>query len=254
MYINMLSPLEHFHANYISYIIFCSHSFFGIDSFALTFLSIFFIVFIIFFLSFHINLNFGPYGYENVFINFYLIFIQIIRSQISEGIRILRFFSLIVTTFLFIFFSNLFSLSFFTFSTTGHILITLSLSLTFFIGIIIVGLLNNEFNFFYLFYPSGVKGLLLYFLVIIEIISFFIRPFSLAIRLFANMLAGHILLNIFSSFSYFVSAALGIFFIVPFFLCVSIVVLEVGVAIIQAYVFVVLLLVYFSDIIKIGSH
>jgi len=205
-------------------------------------------------LSLSANINHGGWGYENVFVGFYLLFIQIIKSQISESVRILRFFSLIVTTFLFILFSNLFSLSFFTFSTTGHILITLSLALTFFIGIVIIGALNNEINFLYLFYPAGVGGVLLYFLIVIEIISFIIRPFSLAIRLFANMLAGHILLNIFSSFSYFVSSTLGLVIVIPFFLCTSIVLLEVGVAVIQAYVFVVLLLVYFSDIIKISSH
>lgn len=109
-------------------------------------------------------------------------------------------------------------------------------------------------NFFYLFSPGGVTGPLYYFLVLIELLSFFIRPFSLAIRLFANMLAGHILLNIFASFAYFVSFNAAAFFVLPFCLCTAIFMLELGVGVIQAYVFVVLFLVYISDIVKIEKH
>jgi F-type H+-transporting ATPase subunit a len=84
-------------------------------------------------------------------------------------------------------------------------MITLSLSGSLFIGLIIIGLLNNRSKFFLLFYPKNVPIFLLFFLILIEVLSFIIRPFSLAIRLFANMLAGHTLLNIFGAFAYFIS-------------------------------------------------
>lgn len=250
----MLSPLEHFSINYISYIIFCTHSEFGIDSFivALVGLSFMFVV-IIKVLELIRFINFSDSLFLDSCISLYKFFIQMIRSQLP-GWRFVRIFPVVVSLFVFILFANLFSLSFFTFSVTGHIIITLSLSLVLFLTVIFWGILNNQFNFFYLFSPGGVSGLLYYFLVLIELLSFFIRPFSLAIRLFANMLAGHILLNIFASFAYFVSFNAAVFFIVPFVLCTAIFVLELGVGVIQAYVFVVLFLVYISDIVKVEKH
>lgn len=131
-------------------------------------------------------------------------------------------------------------------------MITLSLSGSIFIGLIIIGLLNNRAKFFLLFYPSNVPIFLLFFLILIEILSFLIRPFSLAIRLFANMLAGHTLLNIFGTFAYFISNNYVYLFFLSFTFCVLITFLEVGVSIIQSYVFIVLLAIYISDITLIG--
>jgi len=127
-------------------------------------------------------------------------------------------------------------------------MITLSLSGSIFIGLIIIGLLNNRIKFFLLFYPSNVPIFLLVFLILIEILSFLIRPFSLAIRLFANMLAGHTLLNIFGSFAYFISNTHIYLFLISLLLCILITFLEVGVSIIQSYVFIVLLAIYIADI------
>lgn len=250
----MLSPLEHFSINYISYIIFCSHSEFGVDSFivAIVGLSALFVI-LIKSLEVIKFVNFSNALFLDSCVALYNFFIQMLHSQVS-GWRFVRIFPVVVSLFVFILFANLFSLSFFTFSITGHIIVTISLSLTLFLAIIFWGILNNQFNFFYLFSPGGVSGLLYYFLILIELLSFFIRPFSLAIRLFANMLAGHILLNIFASFAYFVSFNAAIFFFVPFVLCTAIFVLELGVGVIQAYVFVVLFLVYVSDIVKIEQH
>jgi ATP synthase subunit 6 len=131
-------------------------------------------------------------------------------------------------------------------------MITLSLSGSIFIGLIIIGLLNNRSKFFLLFYPSNVPIFLLFFLIIIEVLSFLIRPFSLAIRLFANMLAGHTPMNIFGTFAYFVSNNYIYFFLLSFVFCILITFLEVGVSIIQSYVFIVLLSIYISDITIIG--
>ena len=164
----------------------------------------------------------------------------------------MKFFPLLYTIFILIFFLNFFSLSPYTTSVSGHIMITLSLSGSIFLGLIIIGILNNRSKFFLLFYPSNVPIFLLFFLIIIEVLSFIIRPFSLAIRLFANMLAGHTLLNIFATFSYFVSNNYIYLFFISFVFCLLITVLEVGVSLIQSYVFVVLLSIYISDITIIG--
>jgi len=164
----------------------------------------------------------------------------------------LKFFPLLYTIFILIFFLNFFSLSPYTSSVSGHIMITLSLSASIFIGLIIIGILNNRSKFFLLFYPSNVPAFLLVFLILIEILSFMIRPLSLAIRLFANMLAGHTLLNIFGAFAYFISNNYIYLFLLSFLFCVLITFLEVGVSIIQSYVFIVLLAIYISDITLIG--
>lgn len=130
-------------------------------------------------------------------------------------------------------------------------MLTLSISFTFFMGVVFIGLLNNDENFFDLFIPKGVPSFLVPFLSVIEILSFWIRPFSLAIRLFANMLAGHTLLNIFSSFGTFVVKNFKILYIIPFILCFFITLLEFCVSIIQAYVFIILLVIYLSEVVII---
>jgi ATP synthase subunit 6 len=171
----------------------------------------------------------------------------IVKNQ-SNSIRNFKSFTMLYFVFIFIVFLNFFSLSPFTTSVSGHIMIALSLSLVFFISFIFEGFLNNRLNFLYFFYPSNVPVFLLFFLIVIEVLSFLIRPFSLAIRLFANMLAGHTLLNIFGTFALFVADDFSMFHIFPYIFCLLIGFLEFGVAFIQAYVFVILLSIYISDI------
>lgn len=181
------------------------------------------------------------------FENFYDTIVSIVKNQ-SDSVRNYKSFPILYFVFIFIVFLNFFSLSPFTTSVSGHIMIALSLSLVFFISFIFEGFLNNRLNFLYFFYPSNVPAFLLFFLIIIEVLSFLIRPFSLAIRLFANMLAGHTLLNIFGTFALFVADDFSVFHIFPYIFCLLIGFLEFGVAFIQAYVFVILLSIYIADI------
>lgn len=180
----------------------------------------------------------------------YNFILDIFKNQTSS-IRIFRYFPIFYVLFWFIFFSNILSLSFYNVSITGHIMLTLVFSFSFFMGIVFIGFLNNDNTFFDLFLPKGVPNFLVPFLSVIEVLSFWIRPFSLAIRLFANMLAGHTLLNIFSSFGAFVIKNFKIFYFIPFILCFFITLLEFCVSIIQAYVFIILLVIYLSEVVII---
>jgi ATP synthase subunit 6 len=126
-------------------------------------------------------------------------------------------------------------------------IVTFGLSISLFISIIIFAFLNHGWKFFYIFVPSNVPAALLLFLILIEILSYFIRPFSLGIRLFANLLAGHTLLNLVSSFVFFLAKIYFILFFIPMLILCAIMGLEIGVAIIQSYVFTVLTCIYITD-------
>ncbi len=116
-----------------------------------------------------------------------------------------------------------------------------------FIGVTLIGIFKHGFKFLTLFAPHGVPVVLLFLLVPIEILSYFIRPFTLSIRLFANMMAGHTMLIIFGGFV----GALGIFGIAPVAMDVFLVLLEFLVAALQAYVFVILSSLYLRDAIHL---
>lgn len=139
---------------------------------------------------------------------------------------------------------------------TSHIWITLILALSNFIGITLIGFLNNGINFKYFFIPTGVQNkMLLIFLIFIEILSYFIRPLSLSIRLFANMLAGHTLLFILGN-SVLSTKKYGFLFlnILPLLIVGAVLFLEIAIAGIQSYVFFILLIIYLSDMYSIINH
>lgn len=161
-----------------------------------------------------------------------------------------QFFVFIFVLFLFIMISNLLGMIPFSFTITSHIFQTFSLGLAVTIGITIVGFFYHGLHFFSLFLPSGAPKLLAPLLVFIEIVSYVSRAFSLSIRLFANMMSGHTLLNIMTSFilkmfsKNFYFMLLSLF---PFLIICGIIVLEMGIAILQAYVFMVLFCIYLND-------
>ena len=113
----------------------------------------------------------------------------------------MKFFPLIFTLFLFVLFCNLFGLLPYSFTPTSHIIVTFALALLVFLTVILVGLARHGLHFFSLFVPGGVPAWLLPVIVPIEVISFLSRPISLSVRLFANMLAGHITLKVFAGLS-----------------------------------------------------
>jgi F-type H+-transporting ATPase subunit a len=179
--------------------------------------------------------------------NLYFFFLDLFRQQV-ESVRAIRFFPVLFSTFLFLCLLNLTSLLVFNISLTAHIFVTLMFSFSFFFGFFLIAVLNFGVEYRNFFIPKGVPEVLLYFIVLIEIISFVIRPFSLAIRLFANMLAGHTLLNIFTKFAVFVNKNFFLIFLLPALLLIGVFFLEFAVALVQAYIFINLLCIYLNDV------
>ena len=153
------------------------------------------------------------------------------------------YFPFVLTLFLFILFCNVLGLIPYSFTVTSHIVITLALALTVFVGATIIGFFRNGFGYLKLFMPSGVPALLLPLVIVIEIVSYFIRPLSLSIRLFANMMAGHMMLKVMAGFV----VMLGYFGILPLLAMVGLTGLELLVAALQAYVFALLTCMYLND-------
>ncbi|MEF2552388.1 F0F1 ATP synthase subunit A [Aurantimonas sp. A2-1-M11] len=167
----------------------------------------------------------------------------------------MRFFPFVFSLFMFILVANLLGMVPYFFTVTSHLIVTFALSMLV-IGVVVVyGLKKHGLHFFKLFVPSGVPGILLPLVVLIEVVSFLSRPVSLSVRLFANMLAGHITLKVFAGFVVSLSAfgALGIFgAILPLAMTVALTALEFLVAALQAYVFAVLTCMYLNDAIHPG--
>ena len=166
---------------------------------------------------------------------------DMIESNVGrEG---MPYFPFIFTLFMFILFANLLGLIPFSYTVTGQIIVTFALAAIVFIGVTIIGFLQHGLHFLRFFVPEGVPKPLLILLVPIELLSYFIRPFTLSIRLFANMLAGHTMLGIFAGFA----AIVGIFAIFPIAVDVLLLALELLVATLQAYVFAILSCLYLND-------
>ena len=153
------------------------------------------------------------------------------------------YFPFIFSLFMFILFANLLGLIPYSFTVTSHIIVTFAMAAVVFIGVTMIGFARHGLHFLRLFVPEGVPKILLVLLVPIELLSYFIRPFTLSIRLFANMLAGHTMLGIFAGFA----AIVGIFAIFPVAVDVLLLALELLVATLQAYVFAILSCLYLND-------
>ena len=170
----------------------------------------------------------------------------------SEG---MKFFPLVFSLFMFILVANIVGLIPYTFTITSHIIITVSLALLVFLTVVIYGFAKNGLHFFKLFVPSGIPIFILPLVVFIEVFSFFLRPVSHSVRLFANMLAGHIALKVFASFIPLL-AGLGIAgyagAVMPLGMVIALTALELLVAFLQAYVFTILTCIYLNDAIHPG--
>jgi F-type H+-transporting ATPase subunit a len=167
----------------------------------------------------------------------------------------MKFFPFVFTIFMFVLFANILGLLPYSFTVTSHIVITAALALLVFFTVIIYGFWKNGLRFFKLFVPSGVPVYILPFVVAIEILSFLSRPISHSVRLFANMLAGHITLKVFGGFVTMI-AGIGIagWFgaALPLVMIVILTALELLVAFLQAYVFAILTCIYLNDAIHPG--
>ena len=155
-----------------------------------------------------------------------------------------RYFPFVFTLFAFILAANLLGLIPGAFTVTSHIIVTLALALAVFIGATVIGFFRHGAGYLRLFMPAGVPAPLLPFVVPIEIISYFIRPFSLSIRLFANMMAGHMMLKVIAGFVIMLGVLAGW---LPLMALVAIYALELLVAVLQAYVFALLTCLYLND-------
>jgi F-type H+-transporting ATPase subunit a len=173
----------------------------------------------------------------------------------SAGTEGMRFFPFVFSLFMFILFANLIGLIPYSFTVTSQIIITAAFAFLVFFIVIIYGLYRNGLHFFNLFVPKGVPVYILPGIVVIEILSFLSRPISHSVRLFANMLAGHITLQVFAAFIIML-AGLGVLgwfgAVLPLALVVMLTALELLVAFLQAYVFAILTCIYLNDAIHPG--
>lgn len=173
----------------------------------------------------------------------------------SAGSEGMRFFPLVFSLFMFILVLNVVGIIPYTFTVTSHIIITVSFALLVFLTVVIYGFWRNGMKFLKLFVPTGIPIYILPLVTFIEIMSFLSRPVSHSVRLFANMLAGHITLKVFGGFVTMLGA-LGVAgwlgAVLPLGLTVALTALELLVAFLQAYVFAILTCIYLNDAIHPG--
>ena len=238
----MFSPLEQF--DVIPLI------FFSLGNYDITFFNIFLplllIIFVLYFIeSFYINYKLIPSNIQYLFESIIEFIISIIKNQIGkEGFLFLPF---IFTVFIFVLFANLLSVIPFGIALTSHLIVTMWLSLSICSGIFVLGLLYNNIKFLKIFIPKCPIALLPV-LILIELFSYIIRAFSLSIRLTANILAGHTLVNIISVFIVNTLSINILFSFLGFLGIFAILLSELGVACLQAYVMTILICIYLKDI------
>lgn len=182
---------------------------------------------------------------------------KLILSLVTDNIKDQKaqyFFPLVFSVFVSILLINLTGLVPYSFTVTSHLIVTFAFSLAVFIGINIVCFREHGTKFFCLFLPAGTSVLLSLLLIPIEMISYVFKPVSLSIRLFANMMAGHTLLKVIAGFAFTLMSASGILFFahaVPLLILIPLFGLELGVALIQSFVFSILICIYINDSINL---
>lgn len=194
-----------------------------------------------------------PGRMQSVVESFYTFVADMVRD--NAGADAMRFFPFIFTLFMFIFFANMIGMFPYAFTVTSHIAVTFALAITVFLGVTVTGFILHGPRFLKLFVPSGVPLVVLPIVVAIEVISYFSRPISHSVRLFASMLAGHIMLKVFAGFvlTFLTMGAIGfVGMILPLFMIVALTALEFLVAALQAYVFTILTCMYLHDALHPG--
>lgn len=166
---------------------------------------------------------------------------NMIRSNVGAEGR--RYFPFIFSLFMFILFGNMLGMIPYSFTYTSHLVVTLGMAMVVFIGTTIIGFVKHGFHFFSFFLPHGTPWYIAPLLIPIEVLSYFTRPVSLSLRLFANMTAGHTMLKVFASFV----VTMGLLGVVPLLAAVALTGLEFLIAFLQAYVFTVLTCIYLND-------
>jgi F-type H+-transporting ATPase subunit a len=164
-----------------------------------------------------------------------------LRDNVGQEGR--KYFPFIFSLFMFVFFGNMLGMLPYSFTFTSHIIVTFGMAIVVFTGVTVIGFARHGLGFLHMFFPHGAPIATAPILIPIELISYLSRPFSLAVRLFANMTVGHIMLKVLAGFV----VALGVFGVVPFALVIGITLLEFGIAFLQAYVFTILSCIYLHD-------
>ncbi len=176
---------------------------------------------------------------------YYEFLVNLVRDIASPEAR--RYFPFVFTIFSFVLFGNILGLTPYGFTFTSHIIVTFSLAMIVFLTIVGIGFARHGVHFLHIFMPAGAPLYCAPLLIPIEMFSFCVRPITLSVRLFANMLAGHILLKVIISFV----AMMGVFGIVPFVFTTMLIGFELFVACLQAYIFALLTCVYLKDAIHL---
>ena len=173
---------------------------------------------------------------------------DMVRSNVCNDGR--AYFPCVFTLFVFLLFGNMLGLFPYSYTFTSQIIVRFAMAAFVFVGVTIVGLVKHGLHFFSFFVPQGAPKVLIPFLIVIEVISYFVRPVSLSVRLFANMLAGHTMLKVFAGLAVMISGAGGIAMtgsLLPLAALIGLPGLEVLVAALQAYVFTILTCMYLND-------
>ncbi len=182
------------------------------------------------------------FAYEYVY-NFIA---DVLKSSLGREGR--AYFPYVFPLFLFVLMSNLMGLLPYSFTVTSHIIVTFALAMLVFISATTVGIIKHGTHFFRTFYPAGTPLFVAPILIPIEIISFLARPVSLAVRLFANMVAGHVMIKIFAGFvGMLLKSPLAVISILPLLLNTTLTGFEIMIALLQAYVFTILTCIYLND-------
>lgn len=164
-----------------------------------------------------------------------------VRDNAGRDAR--AYFPFVFTLFMFILFANMIGLVPGAFAVTSHVIVTFALAAVVFLGVTVIAIAKHGFKFFTYFLPPDTPLYMAPLLVPIEVISYLARPITLSLRLFANMMAGHTMLHVFAGFV----IVLGVFGIAPMAVIVALYVLELLVALLQAYVFAILTCLYLHD-------
>lgn len=178
---------------------------------------------------------------------------NIIRENIGTKGR--QYFPFIFTLFVIVLLGNMLGMLPYSFTYTSHIIVTAALAFLIFFIVMIIGIFKHGFHFFSLFIPPGVPWWLMPLILPIEIMSFMIRPVTLSVRLFANMIAGHIMLKVFAGFSVGMFATGGFLTLAgvgPMLFNSVLIGFEFLIAFLQAYVFAILSCIYLKDTVEIG--
>lgn len=218
-------------------------------------LSYFYIVFILLlflFINNKSNIFVLTTSWHFIILEIYNFVLNIINSQVGKAAQ--RFFPYVFSIFIIILLSNILGMFLFAFTLTSHIMVTFTLGVSSFVGLTILGFYIQKLSFFNLFLPKGIPGVLVPLLVVVELISYLSRALSLSIRLFANLMSGHTLLHILAffiskicKFNYFLG-------FLGFVLIIAIILLELCIALLQAYVFTILVCIYLNDVFNSSSH